>query len=177
MDLKSAQPYDPTENRYTEGSLVKKSIDEKLGIDQTDIQILATLQENSHQSHRKVAETIDVSTPVASARIKSLERKGLLKHYTAILDPAKLGYDLTVILFIQIECGYINNLTSELTQVTNIIAVYEITGDFDVAAVVKLKDRGSLNDLIRSMLVIPHIKKITTSVTLNVVKEDFRVLL
>jgi DNA-binding Lrp family transcriptional regulator len=155
---------------------VKKPIDDKLGIDQTDIQILTTLQENSHQSRRKVAETIDVSTPIASARIKSLESKGLLKHYTVILDPAKLGYDLTVILFIQIEFCYINNLTSELAQITNIIAVYEITGDFDVAALVKLKDRGSLNDLIRQMLVMPHIKKVTTNVTWNVMKEDFRVI-
>jgi hypothetical protein len=53
--------------------------------------------------------------------------------------------------------------------------VYEITGEFDLAAVAKLKGRESLNQLIRSLMVTPHIKKITTNVALNVVKEDFRV--
>jgi hypothetical protein len=43
---------------------------------------------------------------------------------------------------------------------------YEITGDFD---------RDSLNTLIKNLLVTPHIKKTMTNITLNVVKEDFRI--
>ncbi len=157
--------------------MVKKPAETKLGIDQTDLEILSTLQENSHQSCRKLAEKVDISSPIASARIKNLEEKGLLKGYTAILDPAKLGYGLTVILFIQSESGYIKNLASELSQMTNVITIYEITGDFDIVAVVKLKGRENLNELIRALLVTPHVKKITTDVALNVVKEDFKVTL
>jgi Lrp/AsnC family transcriptional regulator, regulator for asnA, asnC and gidA len=154
---------------------VKKFVDPKLGIDQTDIQILTTLQENSHQSCRKLAEKIDLSSPIASARVKTLEQKGLLKGYTAILDPEKLGYSLTVIMFIQTEGCYLKDLANELSHITNIVTVYEITGEFDLAAVVKLKGRESLNQLIRSLMVTPHIKKITTNVALNVVKEEFKV--
>ena len=106
---------------------------------------------------------------------KNLEDKGLLKGYTAILDPVKLGYDLTAILFLQIEAGYLKNLVSELSQMANIITVYEITGDFDVVAVVKLKDRESLNDLTKNLLVTPHIRKVVTNISFNVVKEDFKV--
>jgi Lrp/AsnC family transcriptional regulator for asnA, asnC and gidA len=58
---------------------------------------------------------------------------------------------------------------------SNVIALYEITGDFDVVAVVKLKDRDSLNTLIKNLLVTPHIRKTLTNITLNVVKEDFRI--
>jgi DNA-binding Lrp family transcriptional regulator len=175
MNLKSAQPCDPTENHYPEGSSVKKPIDKKLGIDQTDIQILRTLQENSHQSCRQLASKVDISSPIASARIKILEDKGLLKGYTAILDPAKLGYDLTAILFLQIEAGYLKNLVSELSQMANIITVYEITGDFDVVAVVKLKGRESLGEFSKNLLVTPHIRKVVTNLSFNVVKEDFKV--
>jgi Lrp/AsnC family transcriptional regulator, regulator for asnA, asnC and gidA len=154
---------------------VKKIVDPKLGIDQTDVQILTTLQENSHQSCRKLAEKIDVSSPIASARVRVLEDKGLLKGYTAILDPEKLGYNLTVIMFIQAEGCYVKDLANELSHITNVVTVYEITGEFDLAAVVKLKGRESLNQLIRSLMVTPHVKKITTNVALNVVKEDFKV--
>ncbi len=114
---------------------------------------------------------------MAAARIKKLEDKGVVKGYTAILDPVKLGYDLTAVIFIQTEGGYIKDLETELSQMANVIAIYEITGDFDIVSVVKLKDRDSLNTLIKNLLVTPHIKKTMTNITLNVVKEDFKIKL
>ncbi len=155
----------------------KTIINPKLGIDQTDIELLTALQENSHQSCRQLAKKIDVSSPIASERVKILENKGLLKGYTAILDHAKMGYDLTVILFIQAEANYVKDLANELSQIANVITVYEITGDFDIAAVVKLRGRENLNVLIKDLMVTPHIKKIATDVAINVVKEDFKVKL
>jgi DNA-binding Lrp family transcriptional regulator len=155
---------------------MKKAVDPKLGIDETDIKILQTVQENSHQSCRKLAEKIELSSPIVSARIQHLEDKGLLKGYTAVLNPEKLGYNLTVIMFIQAEGCYLKDLANELSHINNVVTVYEITGEFDLAAVVKLKGRESLNRLIRSLMVTPHVKKITTNVALNVVKEDFKVI-
>ena len=112
---------------------------------------------------------------MTASRIKNLEDKGILKGYTAILDPVKLGYDLTAVIFIQTEGGYIKDLENELSQMSNVITIYEITGDFDIVAIVKLKDRDSLNTLIKNLLVTPHIKKTMTNITLNVVKEDFKI--
>ena len=114
---------------------------------------------------------------MASSRIKSLEDKGVVKGYTVVLDPVKLGYDLTAVIFVQTEGGYLKDLENELSQMANVIALYEITGDFDVVAVVKLKDKDSLNSLLKNLLVTPHIKKTMTNVTLNVVKENFKIKL
>lgn len=155
----------------------KTIVNPKLGIDQTDIELLSALQENSHQSCRQLAKKINVSSPIASERVKILESKGLLKGYTAILDHAKMGYELTVIIFIQAEANYVKDLANELSQITNVITVYEITGDFDIAAVVKLRGRENLNILIKALMVTPHIKNIATDVAINVVKEDFKVTL
>jgi len=156
---------------------VRKKLTSKTGLDKTDIQILNTLQEDSHLSYRKLASKMGMSGVMASARIKHLEDRGYLKGYTALLDPLKLGYDLTAVIFIQTEGGYLKNLANELSQMSNVIAVYEITGDFDIVAIVKLKDRDGLNTLIKDLLVTPHIKKTMTNITLNVVKEDFRIRL
>jgi Lrp/AsnC family transcriptional regulator for asnA, asnC and gidA len=151
----------------------KKS--QKTGFDDIDAQILSILQENCHLSLRKLGDKMGTSVVMAASRIKKLEDIGILKGYTVILDPVKLGFDLTVIIFIQTEGGFLKDLEIELSQMANVIALYEITGDFDVVAVVKLKDRDSLNTLIKNLLVTPHIKKTMTNITLNVVKEDFRI--
>jgi len=156
---------------------VRKKLNQKTGIDKVDLQILSVLQEDCHLSFRKLADRLGISGVMAAARIKNLEGKGIVKGYTAILNPIKLGFDLTAIIFIQTEGGYLKDLEAGLSQMANVTALYEITGDFDVVAVVKLKDRDSLNSLLKNLLVTPHIKKTMTNITLNVVKEDFKIKL
>ncbi len=156
---------------------MRKKPNGKSEIDKVDTQILNILQEDCHLSFRKLSDKMHITAIMAATRIKNLEEEGILKGYTAILDPIKLGYDLTAVIFIQTEGGYLKDLENELAQMANVIAIYEITGDFDVVAVVKLKDRDSLNSLIKNLLVTPHIKKTMTDITLNVVKEDFRMKL
>jgi len=118
-----------------------------------------------------------ISGVMAASRIKNLENKRTVKGYTAILDPIKIGYNLTAIIFMQTEGGYLGTFENELSQMANVITLYEITGDFDLVTVVKLKDRDSLNTLIKNLLVTPHIKKTMTNITLNVVKEDLKIKL
>ena len=156
---------------------MRKKPNEKSEIDKVDLQILNILQEDCHLSFRKLADKMHITGVMAATRIKNLEEKGILKGYTAILDPVKLGFDLTAVIFVQTEGGYLKDLENELSQMANVIAIYEITGDFDVVAVVKLKDRDSLNSLLKNLLVTPHIKKTMTDITLNVVKEDFKIKL
>jgi Lrp/AsnC family transcriptional regulator for asnA, asnC and gidA len=154
---------------------MRKKLGERIQIDSTDIRILKILQEDSHISYRRLAKKMGISGVMASARVKNLEERGFIEGYIPLLDPAKLGYDLTTVIFIQIEGDYLKNLANELAQMANVIAVYEVTGEFDVVAVVKLKDRESLNSLIKDLLLSPHIKKTVTNIALGVVKEDFKI--
>lgn len=154
---------------------MRKKPNEKSEIDKVDLQILRILQEDCHLSSRKLADKIHITGAMAATRIKNLEDKGIIKGYTAILDPVKIGYDLTVVIFVQTEGGYLKDLENELSQMANVIGIYEITGDFDAVAIVKLKDKDSLNSLLKNLLVTPHIKKTMTDITLNVVKEDFKI--
>jgi Lrp/AsnC family transcriptional regulator, regulator for asnA, asnC and gidA len=156
---------------------VRKKIIQKTKLDNTNTQILRILQENCRLSFRKIGKKMDISDVIAMSRINNLKDMGMVKGYTVILDPVKLGYDLTAIIFLQTEGGYLKDLENELSQMSNIIALYEITGDFDVVAIAKLKDRDSLNNLIKNLLVTPHVRKTMTNITLNVVKEDFKIKL
>jgi len=108
-------------------------------------------------------------------RIKSLEDKGVLKGYTAIVDPVKVGYGLTAIILIQAEGKHLLDVENEISKKDNVISVYDITGDFDITVIARFKDRSTLNDFIKSLLTMPYVKRTVTNVVLNVVKEDFRI--
>ena len=140
-------------------------------IDDVDIQILSVLQEDSRLSFNKIARKLGISVGTAFNRIKSLEKKGVLKGYTTVVDSSKLGYGLTVIIMIQAEGSHLTEIENEIAKTANVVAVYDITGDYDAVAIAKFKDRAGLNFFVKNLLVIPHIKRTVTNVALNVVKE------
>ena len=141
-------------------------------IDDVDIRILSVLQEDSRLSFNKIARKIGISVGTAFNRVRNLEKKGVLKGYTAIVDSGKLGYSLTAIIMVQAEGTFLTEIENEIAKTANVVAVYDITGDYDATVIAKFKDRASLNAFIKSLLAIPHIKRTVTNVALNVVKEN-----
>jgi DNA-binding Lrp family transcriptional regulator len=144
-------------------------------VDETDRNIIRLLQEDSRKSFNKIAESLGIAVGTAYNRVKNLEDRGILKGYTVILDPTKLGYGLTALILIQADGRYLPEVEKELAKLDEVISIYDITGDYDVAVVARFRNRATLNNFIKSTLKMPHVSKTVTNVVLNVVKEDFKV--
>ena len=141
-------------------------------IEDIDLQILSLLQEDCRLSFNKIARKLGISVGTAFNHVKNLEKKGIINGYTVTLDSSKLGYSLTVIIMIQAEGSFLADVENEISKNANIVAVYDITGDYDAVALAKFKDRASLNSFIKNLLALPHIKRTVTHIVLNVIKED-----
>lgn len=146
-------------------------------IDEVDMQIINLLQEDSRLSFNRIARKLGISVGTALNRVKSLEERGVLKAYTVIVDPNKVGYSLTAVILIQAEGKHLLDVEQEIAKMNNVVSVYDITGDFDIIVTARFKDRESLNTFIKHLLTIPYVKRTVTNVALNVIKEDFRVKL
>ena len=144
-------------------------------LDELDLRIIGLLQEDSRISFNKIASKLGISVGTAYNRIKSLEEKGILKGYTVIVDPAKIGYGTIAIILIQAEGAHLVDVENEVAKMDNVVAVYDITGDFDIAVIARFKDRFGLNAFVKKILSMPYVRRTVTNVVLNVVKEDFRV--
>lgn len=151
-----------------EASLIEK-------IDEIDLQIISLLQEDSRLSFNKIASKLGISVGTAYNRVKSLEDRGILKGYTVIVDPVKMGYNLTAVILIQAEGKHLLDVEKKVAKMSDVISVYDITGDFDIAVIARFKDRADLNAFIKALLGMPYVKRTVTNVVLNVVKEDFRI--
>jgi DNA-binding Lrp family transcriptional regulator len=144
-------------------------------IDGVDIEILNLLQEDSRLSFNKIAKKLGISVGTAYNRVKNLEKKGILRNYTVVVDAAKIGYGLTAVILIQAEGKHLSDVENKIAEITNVVSVYDITGDYDITVIARFRDRADLNAFIKSLLTIPYIKRTVTNVALNVIKEDFRV--
>jgi DNA-binding Lrp family transcriptional regulator len=136
-------------------------------IDAIDLRILSLLQEDCRLSFNKIASKLGIS----------VEKKGIIKDYTAIIDSNKVGYSLTAIIMIQAEGTHITDVENKIAKNANVVAVYDITGDYDATVIAKFKDRAGLNAFIKNLLSLPYIKRTVTNVALNVIKEEYGVRL
>jgi DNA-binding Lrp family transcriptional regulator len=143
-------------------------------IDELDLRILATLSKDARQSSRSIAETIGVSTGTVYNRIKKMTERQVIRGYIPLLDHMKVGYVFTVLILVQVEGEHIITVEESLAAINEVVAVYDITGEFDVAVLAKFKSQPSLNNFIKTILKMPNIQRTVTSMVLNTVKEDHR---
>jgi len=146
-------------------------------LDAVDYKIIDLLEEDCRLSYNKIAAKIGVSVGTAYNRIKDLESKGLLRGYSLIVDSAKLGYSLTAVIFVQALGEHLVAMEQKIAKWDSVVAVYDVTGEFDAVVIAKFKERSSLSAFIKQLAAEPYVKRTVTSVALNTVKEDFRLKL
>lgn len=69
-------------------------------LDETDLLILRVLQENGRLSYRQIADKVKVSVPTISNKVTNLEKSGVIRGYSAILDPDRLG-EVSVMIMVK----------------------------------------------------------------------------
>ena len=143
-------------------------------MDETDVKILTKLLTDARLSYRKIAQEIGVSPPTVLTRVEKLERENIIKFYSAVLDHEKLGYDLTAIIEVTAVKGKISEVEKHIAKLSNVCAVYDITGLTDMMIIAKFKNRKELSNFVKKDLSMPHVERTNTHVVLLAVKEDFR---
>ncbi|WP_290900500.1 Lrp/AsnC family transcriptional regulator [Ferroglobus sp.] len=140
-------------------------------LDRLDYLILAELQEDARKSLREIAEKLGVAEATVYNRINKMKKLGIIEKFIPVINYSKLGFDLIAVIGISAEGGHVVELEDLLAKEPNVTAVYDVTGEFDVIAVAKFKDRDSLNSFVKRIAGLEHVKKTYTMVVLNVVKE------
>ncbi|MFQ6060328.1 MAG: Lrp/AsnC family transcriptional regulator, partial [Thermoplasmata archaeon] len=66
-------------------------------IDDTDARILQMLQSNGRLSYREIAKRVKVSTPTVSARVRTLEEQGVIRGYSADINPQAINETISIL--------------------------------------------------------------------------------
>lgn len=68
-----------------------------------DLALLRELQRDSNQSLNKIAETCGMAQSTAWRKVQELEKAGVIRARVALLDPAKIGCNLTVLASVTLK--------------------------------------------------------------------------
>lgn len=162
-------------SRRTPTQQTPNQADEKrLTLDGTDLKILKTLQMDCRLSYREIARRIGVSTNTALTRIKNLEKAGVIRGYSAVIDAEKLGYDLSALVELIVAKGKLLDVEREVAHHPNVNGVYDITGTTDVMVMARFHNRRELSRFVKGLLAMEYVERTITHVVLNTIKEDMR---
>lgn len=141
-------------------------------LDEIDYAIINLLKNDSRLSIREISKIINRSPSTISERIRKLENRGVIKRYTITIDHGRLGYKLNAITLLQVDGAHIEDVEKMLMTEPNVRAVYDITGEYDVAIITTFRDSEELDRFIKKMLKNPYIKRSVTNIILRIVKES-----
>ena len=145
-------------------------------MDETDVKILKSLVSDARLSSRQISKKSGVSIGTVLTRMRRLEKEGVVRGYSAVVDHEKLGYMLTALIEITVSKGRLLEMENEIARIANVCAVYDVTGLTDAFVVAKFKSREDLSAFAKRLLAMPYVERSNTHVVLTTIKEDFRLV-
>ncbi|MFW9834633.1 MAG: Lrp/AsnC family transcriptional regulator [Candidatus Thorarchaeota archaeon] len=132
----------------------------KSAIDDTNLKILELLQEDCKLGVQKISERVGKGISTVHARIKALEEDGVIKQYSAILDPVLLNRPTLALIFVTIRYrvpGEPDLLSQkefcqEIAKHPFVQEVFVLSGQYDVFLKVRTKDVEEMNRFIVDFL-------------------------
>ena len=132
----------------------------KVKLDETDIQIAKILTQKSRTPFIKIAEDLNISTNKVIQRYSKL-KKTILTTSTITINLKRIGYN--AVMNLQLKLANKNQTQQVLTailQIPNVIVLSEyVTGDFDLFAIIALRDYSELFRLKEQLNTIQGIEK------------------
>lgn len=139
-----------------------------------DRKILRLLQHNADLSAAEIADKVELSQSPCWRRIHRMQEEGLIERKVALLNPALLGFSITVFVNIKLSAHGRNNLTEFEEQIVGypqVLECFTMAGGSDYLLKVVAKDIASYERFLRDQLLQrPHVLEAHSNIAMSEVK-------
>lgn len=143
-------------------------------IDDIDLQILGELQRDGRMTNVELARKVGLTAPPCLRRVRALEEAGAITSYHAVVDPAMLGYSITVFAMVSLKSQAEADLMAFQDHVDALPEVREchmLNGEIDFILKVVARDLQSFQQFLTSKLTpAPNVVSVKTSLTIRTSK-------
>ncbi|MHB1049734.1 MAG: Lrp/AsnC family transcriptional regulator [Bacteroidota bacterium] len=144
-------------------------------LDEIDVTIIDILQKNGRTRRNDLAQAVDLSIPSISERLRKLETNGFITGYTAVIDPKKVGKDITAFIVVTVDSSKHYHSFIEHAQSTDeILEVHSVTGSGTHLIKVRTENTSTLEKLLSKIQAWAGVMNTTTSIVLSTMKETQR---
>ena len=128
----------------------------RIDLDKLDIRLLNCLQANNLATAEELSASVPLSPSAITRRIRRLRDAKLIAQDVAILSPAMVEGRIRGLVLIRLHAhgnsADLAALRRSLIDTPEVQRCFEITGPFDVAAIVVARDMDSFNEVVDSAI-------------------------
>ena len=140
-------------------------------LDAFDRKILTLLQKDSRTPQRDIGDAVHLSASAVNRRIAAMEAAGVIMAHQAIVDPAKVGRPITLIVEVTVESERLDLLDAvkrRLLACPEVQQLYYVTGEVDLIIIMSVADMAEYEQLTRQLFFAEgNIKSFRTMVALE----------
>lgn len=141
----------------------------KIKLKKQDIELLRFIVNNARFNYTDIAKTLKINVKTAQARIKNLEKAGVIQGYVTFLDIKKIGYNFfKLCVYTKGDKKQMENFVRYCLELPNIIHVIESIGQWEIELEIEtetLQDFYNLTHQIRNKF--PDFIKKTESIIIS----------
>jgi Lrp/AsnC family leucine-responsive transcriptional regulator len=131
----------------------------------TDSRVLAILQQDGRRSYADLGADLGMAGPSAYERVKKLETRGVIRGYSAEVNPAAVGLSVLAFTWVTQAPGTISmDLTPEFAAIPEIEECHYIAGEADYILKIRARDMEHLGTIVRRVQTTQYVFSTETDV-------------
>ena len=143
-----------------------------VAISENDARVLRILQADGRRSYADLGTELGMAGPSAHERVKKLESRGVIRGYSADLDPAAVGFAVLAFTWVTQSPGSAGvDLAPLLGAIPEIEECHGIAGEADYLLKIRARDMEHLGHIVHAIQAIDHVFTTETDVAFHTVFE------
>ena len=141
-------------------------------MDEIDHRIVALLRENARRSFQDIGGRVALSAPAVKRRVDRLERDGVIRGYSANVDPSAIGWNTHA--FVELFCeGRMSGdeVREAVSEYPEVEAAYTIAGAPSAILHLRAADTQHLEQALERVRDTPGVIRTQTQVVLSTLFE------
>lgn len=136
-------------------------------LNKEDEKLLALLQRDARASISDLARALDLSRTTVQNRLQRLTESGVIKGFTVELGENYLSNLVSAHVSIKVKQKLTARTNIELRQLPQISALYAISGEYDLIAIVQAQSTEQLSHLLDDIGNLDGVERTNSSVILE----------
>ena len=118
----------------------------------------------------ELAKRVGISPPPCLRRVRTLEEEGYIQGYRGLLDPRRLGFDVTVFASVHLSSQADADLRAfeEFVRAEPLVReCWMLSGEVDFILKCVAPDMATFQDFVTHLTAAPHVRNVRTSLVLH----------
>jgi Lrp/AsnC family leucine-responsive transcriptional regulator len=121
-------------------------------LDDRDLDIVAALQDDARATYADVGTRVGLSASAVHERVRKLEQQGVIRGYSAVIDPQALGLFVTALIAASpLDPRQPDDLPERVAEFPEVEDCFSVAGETNYVLKVRTRTTAELEDLIRRL--------------------------